>query len=273
VKTNSDKARDYTSPYSGGGGISGQGSTLLSGVLGHPHQGLLGGGGMGVPMGNGMGNMTHGGMPMNNAAIATGMSMGAAPGGSCVVLVNNLDENHVTPDTLCTLFGTCGDVVRVKILFKKRSSALVQFSDASHASNCAQHFNGVTLFGQQLSVSSSRHTTVSPPSEKDTELGLCREYAGSPLNRFTPGRSPPVTGPSDVLHLANISGGVNQDQIQQVFGAYGTVVNFRYFHNDQKMAVLKMSSQEEAIAALVALHNTQLDGKTLKVSFSKSGFR
>jgi len=265
VKQNSEKARDYTSPYSAAGGA---GSTLLSGLLGHPQ------GGMGGGMQSLGGPMSHGGMGMGVQSMgAMGGSLGGGASGSSVILVNNLDVNHVTPDTLCTLFGTCGDVVRVKILFNKRSSALIQFGDASHAQGCVQHFNGCPLFGQQLAVSLSKHSTVSAPSEKDTELGLCKEFSGSPLNRFSGRSTPPVAGPSDVLHLANLSANIDEAQINSVFGQYGSVLNFRYFHNDNKMAVLKMTSQEEAVAALVALHNTQLDGKTLKVSFSKSGFR
>lgn len=61
-------------------------------------------------------------------------------GSSPVILVNKLDETRVTCDTLFNLFGGYGDVVRVKILHNKRSTAMVQFA------NGAQAKLGMTLF-------------------------------------------------------------------------------------------------------------------------------
>lgn len=48
-----------------------------------------------------------------------------------VILANNL-SNDVSPDVLATLVGVYADVIRVKILFKKPDSALIQLRDAAH---------------------------------------------------------------------------------------------------------------------------------------------
>ncbi len=54
-----------------------------------------------------------------------------------------------------------------------------------------------------------------------------------------------------------------------MFSAHGTVVNFRFFPGDGKMALLQMASLEEAVAALVALHLHLLaEGHSLRVSFA-----
>ena len=53
--------------------------------------------------------------------------------GNPVLIVNGLDQARVTPDVLFTLFGVFGDVIRVKILFNKRDTALIQFVDSSQA--------------------------------------------------------------------------------------------------------------------------------------------
>lgn len=42
-------------------------------------------------------------------------------------------KQRVSPDTLFTLFGVYGDVLRVKILFNKKDTALVQMSTAQQA--------------------------------------------------------------------------------------------------------------------------------------------
>ena len=61
---------------------------------------------------------------------AEGMGLMGMPGGmqrgGCVLIVSNLEETRVTPDVLFTLFGVYGDVLRVKILFAKKDTALIQ---------------------------------------------------------------------------------------------------------------------------------------------------
>jgi len=187
--------------------------------------------------------------------------------------VNNLDIERTTPDILFMLFGVCGDVLRVKILYQKRSSALIQLADAQQAQNCAMYLNNCPLFGQKLVVSSSKHMGVQMPVEADE---FTKDYSNSPLHRFRSSPGGPnknlmhVCAPTDTLHLANLSPNVTQEQITSQFAAYGTVVQFKYFQNDTKMAHIKMSTVEEAVVSLIALHNLMLEGKSLKVSFSKT---
>lgn len=50
-----------------------------------------------------------------------------------VLLVSNLNEEEIKCDHLFVLFGVYGDVQRVKILFNKKDSALVQMNDAEQA--------------------------------------------------------------------------------------------------------------------------------------------
>jgi hnRNP-L/PTB/hephaestus splicing factor len=50
-----------------------------------------------------------------------------------VILVSNLNEDMTTPESLFTLFGVYGDVHRVKILFNKKDSALIQFATPQQA--------------------------------------------------------------------------------------------------------------------------------------------
>lgn len=71
------------------------------------------------------------GMPGMQAMM--GGAMGGAMGGddTPVVLVSNLNADVVTPADLQVLFGVYGDVHRVKILFNKKDTALVQFATSA----------------------------------------------------------------------------------------------------------------------------------------------
>lgn len=46
-----------------------------------------------------------------------------------MLLISNLNEDEATPEALFTLFGVYGDVQRVKILYNKKDSALIQMAD------------------------------------------------------------------------------------------------------------------------------------------------
>jgi hypothetical protein len=95
--------------------------------------------------GNVMGSMV-GGMGVMGMA-----QMGRAPMGSVVsggagsvLLVNKLPiDDAVTPDALFTLFGVYGDVIRVKILWNKRDTALIQMATSQHAQVARQQLDKV----------------------------------------------------------------------------------------------------------------------------------
>jgi hypothetical protein len=48
--------------------------------------------------------------------------------GPTVLIVSNIPADKVNPDILFKLFGVYGDVNRVKILYNKPDTALVQFA-------------------------------------------------------------------------------------------------------------------------------------------------
>lgn len=66
-----------------------------------------------------------------SVAAAGGRDAPVKPGK--VLLVSNLNEEAIKCDHLFVLFGVYGDVQRVKVLFNKRDSALVQMIEAEQA--------------------------------------------------------------------------------------------------------------------------------------------
>merc|ERR1712008_424686 len=109
---------------------------MLSGAGGSPfgQAGLrLGGAG-----GAATGQPTHmasafqtGAMPGVNLGVNGAIGMNTGTGS--VLLVSNMDENLTECDHLFVLFGVYGDVQRVKILFNKKDTALVQMSEPQQA--------------------------------------------------------------------------------------------------------------------------------------------
>ncbi|XP_039646853.1 polypyrimidine tract-binding protein 2-like [Perca fluviatilis] len=170
--------------------------------------------------------------------------------------------------------GVYGDVQRVKILYNKKDSALIQMSDGNQAQLAMSHLNGQKMYGKIIRVTLSKHQTVALPRDGLDDQGLTKDYANSPLHRFKkPGSKnfQNIFPPSATLHLSNVPQDVTEDDLRLLFSnAGGTVKAFKFFQ-DRKMALIQMSTVEEAIQALIDLHNYNMGGSQhLRVSFSKS---
>ncbi|KAF1532756.1 Polypyrimidine tract-binding protein 3, partial [Eudyptes chrysocome] len=195
--------------------------------------------------------------------------------GNSVLLVSNLNPEAITPHGLFILFGVYGDVHRVKIMFKKKENALVQMADAMQAQLAISHLNGQRLYGRVLRATLSKHQTVQLPREGQDDQGLTKDYSNSPLHRFKkPGSKnfQNIFPPSATLHLSNIPSSVTVDDLKNLFASTGSTVKaFRFFQKDCKMALIQLGSVEEALHALIKLHNHDLgENHHLRVSFSKS---
>ncbi|XP_010160587.1 polypyrimidine tract-binding protein 3-like, partial [Antrostomus carolinensis] len=195
--------------------------------------------------------------------------------GNSVLLVSNLNPEAITPHGLFILFGVYGDVHRVKIMFKKKENALVQMADATQAQLAISYLNGQRLYGRVLHATLSKHQTVQLPREGQGDQGLTKDYSNSPLHRFKkPGSKnfQNIFPPSATLHLSNIPPSVTVDDLKKLFTSTGSTVKaFRFFQRDSKMALIQLGSVEEALHALIKLHNHDLgENHHLRVSFSKS---
>ncbi|KAK8778647.1 hypothetical protein V5799_020013 [Amblyomma americanum] len=174
-----------------------------------------------------------------------------------------------------TLPGVYGDVIRVKILFNKKDSALIQMAEPQQAQLAMSHLDKIKVYGKPVRVTPSKHHIVQLPKDGQPDAGLTKDYINSPLHRFKkPGSKnyQNIYPPSATLHLSNIPPAVSEEQIREAFTQTGgTVVAFKFFPKDRKMALIQMGSVEEAVTALIKMHNYQLsDSNHLRVSFSKS---
>ncbi|XP_052869487.1 polypyrimidine tract-binding protein 1 [Anopheles cruzii] len=303
VKYNNDKSRDYTNPslpsgepgsdvIASAGGLVSASDLLLLAAGQRPQMGrdrLVNGlatPGVIPPFGLGIGTpalaSAYGGaLPSLNAfALASNGGLGTpnpanVRGLSNVLLVSNLNDEMVTPDALFTLFGVYGDVQRVKILYNKKDSALIQMAEPYQAYLAMTHLDKLRIWNKAIRVMPSKHQAVQLPKEGQPDAGLTRDYAQNPLHRFKkPGSKnyQNIYPPSATLHLSNIPSTVTEDEIKEAFTKNSFDVKaFKFFPKDHKMALIQLSSVEDAVCALIKMHNYQLsESNHLRVSFSKS---
>jgi len=272
VKYNNDKSRDFTNPTLPNGDRDDMDNGHGAGLLG-PGGGVPSlQGNMGMNFGGFGGNMPPSGMSnnmnmFNNAPMNNSQS-------NPVLLVTNLNDKEANPDALFTLFGVYGDVQRVKILYNKKDNALIQFSDGNQAQTAMQYLDRVKIWGKPLKLYTSKNNVVSLPKEGQPHSDLTKDFSSSSLHRFRNPNSKNfqnIFAPSFTLHLSNIPENVEDGDLKELFNEYGTVVAFRFFMKDRKMALVEMSSVEESVEALINLHNYQFgDKQNLRVSFTKS---
>jgi len=300
VKYNNDKSRDYTNPslptgdpaldlqQPGAGPGAGQLAQLQqTGMLGSPFaaMGLANlaqqFGAAGQLGAAGLAGIAGGYPGIGGAAQAQAIAQAAAGrypgqgGQGCVLLVSNMSEDQTEPDHLFILFGVYGDVQRVKILFNKKDTALIQMAEPQQAVLAINHLDKTKLWGKAIRVMHSKHTTVQLPKDGQPDAGLTKDYANSGLHRFKkPGSKnyQNIYPPSATLHLSNIPSQVEEEDLRKAFQAINLSVQaFKFFPKDRKMALVQLPNVDEAITALVKLHNYQLSETShLRVSFSKS---
>ncbi|KAM7317997.1 hypothetical protein ACRRTK_022734 [Alexandromys fortis] len=129
--------------------------------------------------------------------------------------------------------GVYGDVQRVKILYNKKDSALIQMADGNQSQLAMNHLNGQKMYGKIIRVTLSKHQTVQLPREGLDDQGLTKDFGNSPLHRFKkPGSKnfQNIFPPSATLHLSNIPPSVAEEDLRTLFAnTGGTVKAFKFF--------------------------------------------
>ncbi|KRZ58962.1 Polypyrimidine tract-binding protein 3 [Trichinella nativa] len=301
VKYNNEKSRDFTNPNLPSGEVTGQGLRLATVMPAVPafsplHASLSPSVAIANPFAPAAVHIARGGISPTNLPISavsfntptnTTLQHGRIsalqmpqrfskppPPFSSVVTVSNLEAEKVTPDALFTLFGVYGDVQRVKIFCYNKTVALIQYTEPCQAQQAIHNLDGVCLWGKQMHVSLSKHTSVQLLKEGQSDYGLTKDYSNSTLHRFkTPGSKnyTNIYPPSFRLHLSNIPHSVSGEFIKNIFEQAGFEVKyFRFFATNRKMATVHLESLEQAVEALIKMHNYPLtENGHLRVAFSK----
>ena len=80
---------------------------------------------------------------------------------------------------LFKLFSNFGNVQRIKILYKNRQNALVQFEECEYARAAKNELQNVPFFGQRLQLSYSKLGHISNFSDDhldEVQRTLCRDF-------------------------------------------------------------------------------------------------
>ncbi|KAL0927091.1 hypothetical protein M5K25_001248 [Dendrobium thyrsiflorum] len=209
---------------------------------------------------------------MSNAAAIAAAFDGGLPAGisgtndRCTVIVSNLNTDKIDEDKLFNLFSMYGNIVRIKFLHNKPDHALIEMEDGFQAELAVHFLKGAFLFGKKLEVNFSKHSNITPAPD-------AHEYGGSNLNRFNRNAAKNYRhccAPTRMLHISTLPQEITEDDLVSHLGEHGTIINTKIFEvNGKKQALVMFENEEQATGALVCEHASEIDGYTIRISFSQ----
>ncbi|CAD8123614.1 unnamed protein product [Paramecium sonneborni] len=191
---------------------------------------------------------------------------------SKVVYMRGLMNQNITALNIFNLLSNFGNVLLI-IHIQNKTSALVQFEKLSHAQNALDHLNNQMYFGYKLKIFYSNYQEIQFPLPFQSPQTQVFMPIPSQF-RFSDGKSISFNPPSQILHLSNIKGKMCEDEqyIKDLFKGIGHVQAIKYIHIDKQkhMALVRLSSLEEALNGASLLHGKEVMGRKINVSFTKS---
>jgi polypyrimidine tract-binding protein 2 len=204
--------------------------------------------------------------------------MGGASQFNSVLLVSNLNEEKINCTQLFNLFSSYGNVMRVKILHNKPDHALVQMGDYYQASTAVHYLKGLVLWDKPMDINFSKHSYINATSQDPADQS-CADYTNSPLNRFKFNQGTEkaqqiyknMSGPVSLLHVSNLPAASTNQTTTEMFAPFGNITGIKVFDiNGKRQALVQFDSVQHAAEALVTLHNSPVETRGLKISFSKN---
>ncbi|KAL2634598.1 hypothetical protein R1flu_006077 [Riccia fluitans] len=185
----------------------------------------------------------------------------AAVSGSTKLYVGNLPWTTQSKE-LAAVFHDVGNVELVEVIFdrelqRSRGFAFVTMSTAEEAQRAIDMFDGSELDGRTIRVSF--------PQVRERS----NDRADRPPRRdFNPRSS---TDSENKLFVGNLSWGVNDSDLDELFNRHGSVQEARVVRDrdtgrSKGFGFVTFSKQEDALQAIQALHGAEFDGRILRVN-------
>ncbi|KAL3522628.1 hypothetical protein ACH5RR_015462 [Cinchona calisaya] len=190
-----------------------------------------------VSAGNGM---AHPGLPNGAATVSGEHPLGEHP--SRTLFVRNINSN-VEDSELRSLFEQYGDIRTLYTACKNRGFVMISYYDIRAARTAMRALQNKPLRRRKLDI----HFSIPKdnPSDKD-------------LNQGT-------------LVVFNLDPSVSNDDLRQIFGAYGEVKEIRETPNKRHHKFVEFYDVRAAEAALRSLNRCDIAGKRIKLEPSRPG--
>jgi len=155
-------------------------------------------------------------------------------------------------------FGEISDcrVVRDPQTLKSKGYGFVSFTKKVEAENAIALMNGQWLGSRSIRTN---WATRKPPSSRNDANSKPLTF-DEVYNQSSPTNC--------TVYCGGIASGLSEDLLQKTFAHFGSIQEIRIF-KDKGYAFIRFSTKESAAHAIVAVHNTDVNGHTVKCSWGK----
>jgi RNA recognition motif-containing protein len=191
---------------------------------------------------------------------------------SAVLHVNGLENKDIKVQMLYNIFSNFGNIAKI-IFMRNKASALIEFESIEYSSIAKDYLNNIVFMGKPLRINYSNYPNIQIRNKQNK--GSEEVFMGNQkCYRFNKNKNISINPPSSVLHISNLVKDLCKDQsiLRAQFSGYGKVEGLKFIFGDngKNMCLLKMPSIEDALRAMAYLHDTELGGRRIQISFTRS---
>ncbi|KDR19108.1 hypothetical protein L798_06342, partial [Zootermopsis nevadensis] len=147
-------------------------------------------------------------------------------------------------------------VVRDPQTLKSKGYGFVSFVKKAEAESAIAAMNGQWLGSRSIRTNWATRKPPAPKNEVNTKpLTFDEVYNQSSPTNCT-------------VYCGGLTNGLTEELMQKTFSPFGNIQEIRVF-KDKGYAFVRFSTKESATHAIVAVHNTDINGQTVKCSWGK----
>ncbi|XP_046992285.1 nucleolysin TIAR [Schistocerca americana] len=172
---------------------------------------------------------------------------------------------EIETHTLREAFAPFGEISNCRIVrdpqtLKSKGYAFVSFVKRAEAENAIAAMNGQWLGSRSIRTNWSTRKPPPPRNERP-------RHANNKLHTFDEvyNQSSPT---NCTVYCGGFSSGITEELMQKTFSPFGTIQDIRVF-KDKGYAFIRFSTKESAAHAIEAIHNTEINGQTVKCFWGK----
>nr|CAD7397391.1 unnamed protein product [Timema cristinae]CAD7425237.1 unnamed protein product [Timema monikensis] len=172
---------------------------------------------------------------------------------------------EIETQTLREAFAPFGEISNCRIVrdpqtLKSKGYAFVSFVKKAEAENAIAAMNGQWLGSRSIRTNWSTRKPPPPRSERPRHNNTKQPTFDEVYNQSSPTNC--------TVYCGGFINGITDELMQKTFSPYGTIQDIRVF-KDKGYAFIRFSTKESATHAIEAVHNTEINGQTVKCFWGK----
>jgi len=194
---------------------------------------------------------------------------------SPIIFVKGFDVDMTNVLMIYNIFSNFGNINKMSFV-RAKGVALIEYETVIYATIARDSLNNMMFLGTPLKIFLSSPDTPAGKGKFSAEdAGDEEVFVGQPdkTHRYKVNKKISINPPSEILHISNLLiQYCTDDIIKNLFAPYGTIegIKFIFMENNRNMCLIKFATLEESFWAMANLHNHDVGGRKIQISFTRS---